>query len=576
MKKLIIIILGLLPLTTIYAQTDSTLNRTIVVENEYNPTVIDASKVNVLPKVEEPTVAKKTVEYATTSRKIIGWTKESMIPIERDMMKEKASRGYLNAGYGNYGNALLDAGYLWDITNVDRLKVDFLLNGMNGNIYCPMHKRSDDWNSRWYDTKVKVFYNHVFKPVTLNIGGSYMSQVYNYLGIDSANSLAWVGENKHQHNTVGDVFVSIASCDKDLPFQYKLQTGFLYFSQKYSTFGSGNFDTGFYVINEESSNNHANYKPDKDIEKKIHTEGEIWTGLKEEQYLGLAFGMDNMIYSPSRMPNYTSILLNPYYTIEGDVYRAHLGAHIDWLSGDNGGVDFAPNVKAEYIFQNSYILYVNIDGGRQLNDYGFVNGISRYWKMDEFLKPSYTQVDAKIGFRASPMSGLWFNVYGGYRMVSNDIYSLSTLKFNEPNKGYYTVSFVQSKSKVSYFGAELRYSYKDLFEIGINGLYQGWKTNGLFEYTDDVLLYYAPKFKMDIYAKGKVYAGLNIDGGLKYIKRYSNQLNDVNDLHVGANYEILKNISVFGQVHNLLNKEYGILGYPQEKLNFLAGIKLRF
>ncbi len=42
------------------------MNRTVVVEQEYNPDILDASKVNVLPKVEEPTVSKKEVEYATT------------------------------------------------------------------------------------------------------------------------------------------------------------------------------------------------------------------------------------------------------------------------------------------------------------------------------------------------------------------------------------------------------------------------------------------------------------------------------------------------------------------------------
>ena len=38
---------------------DTTMNRTVVVEQEYNPDIMDASKVNVLPKVEEPTVSKK-------------------------------------------------------------------------------------------------------------------------------------------------------------------------------------------------------------------------------------------------------------------------------------------------------------------------------------------------------------------------------------------------------------------------------------------------------------------------------------------------------------------------------------
>ena len=42
------------------------MTRTVVVEQEYNPDIMDASKVNVLPKVEEPTVSKKEVEYATT------------------------------------------------------------------------------------------------------------------------------------------------------------------------------------------------------------------------------------------------------------------------------------------------------------------------------------------------------------------------------------------------------------------------------------------------------------------------------------------------------------------------------
>ena len=41
---------------------DTTMNRTVVVEQEYNPDIMDASKVNVLPKMEEPTVSKKEEE----------------------------------------------------------------------------------------------------------------------------------------------------------------------------------------------------------------------------------------------------------------------------------------------------------------------------------------------------------------------------------------------------------------------------------------------------------------------------------------------------------------------------------
>jgi hypothetical protein len=48
------------------AKKDSTLNRVVIVEKEYNPDIMDASKVNVLPKVQEPSVSKKKIEYNTS------------------------------------------------------------------------------------------------------------------------------------------------------------------------------------------------------------------------------------------------------------------------------------------------------------------------------------------------------------------------------------------------------------------------------------------------------------------------------------------------------------------------------
>ena len=118
------IILAFLPLSVAYAQQDSTLNRTVVVENEYNPNIMDASKINVLPRVEEPAVMKKGIEYATALRPVSAWTYESMSPITREWAMNRAKRGYVRAGYGNYGNVDFKAGYLWDITgNINTFQI---------------------------------------------------------------------------------------------------------------------------------------------------------------------------------------------------------------------------------------------------------------------------------------------------------------------------------------------------------------------------------------------------------------------------------------------------------------------
>ena len=51
----------------------------------------------------------------------------------------------------------------------------------------------------------------------------------------------------------------------------------------------------------------------------------------------------------------------------------------------------------------------------------------------------------------------------------------------------------------------------------------------------------------------------------------------INDLHIGASYNVFKGVSVYAQIHNLLNKKYQYyLGYPTEGFNFLGGLSFRF
>lgn len=56
---------------------------------------------------------KKGIEYATALRPVSAWTYESMSPITREWAMNRAKRGYVRAGYGNYGNVDFKAGYLW-------------------------------------------------------------------------------------------------------------------------------------------------------------------------------------------------------------------------------------------------------------------------------------------------------------------------------------------------------------------------------------------------------------------------------------------------------------------------------
>ena len=113
---------------------DTTMNRTVVVEQEYNPDILDASKVNVLPKVEEPTVSKKEVEYATTFFPATSIPADLMRPYVGTEVQPGSKPGYIRAGYGNYGNLDLLANYLFRLSDRDKLNVRFQMDGMDGKL----------------------------------------------------------------------------------------------------------------------------------------------------------------------------------------------------------------------------------------------------------------------------------------------------------------------------------------------------------------------------------------------------------------------------------------------------------
>lgn len=547
----------LLPCSAVHAQQDSTLNRTVVVENEYNPHILDASKINVLPKVEEPAVVKKGIEYATALRPVSAWTYESMAPITREWPANPAGRGYLRAGYGNYGNVDVKAGYVWDITRKDRLTAGVSLDGMNGTL---KGWQEEDWKSRFYSTRFRLDYSHDFSKVTLRLGGGLQSQVFNYMpdyGADAASGRT----TDRQHHTLGDFHVGVSSRDESLPLQFTLQTGLDYFGRKYPLDYAGDASAG--------------------KEKIVHTEGDVWGKLDNEQRVGIRFEMDNLFYSSdSLMGNYTSLGLNPYYSLEGDDWRVRVGAHVDWQSGHDSGMDVAPDVKAEYRFADSYVLYLHALGGRELNDYRRLNAFSPYGSLSQELASTYVPLNATLGFKASPADGLWLHAFGGYR-ISKDELSCNLVAVD----GYYFTHFLQDKAKTAYGGAELKYGYKDWFDASLKGTFYSWKTDH-----EDEALYLAtkPTFELDFHAEAKVFEGLKINVGYEYVQRkeYAVEegngsrdlsLGNVNNLSVGADYRFLKGLSVFGRVNNLLNKKYYYeYGYPAEKLNVLAGLSLVF
>ena len=551
---ILIIGTGLLTVQNVRAQKvnekDSVLNRTIVVENQYNPEVMDAFKINVLPEVAEPAVTKYEIDYATSPRAFGSWKYQPMKAMLREQRQTAAPRGYARAAYGNMGNIDLKGSYLWDISKNDRLGVMVSMYGRNGDLPDFSTDKSD-WKSRFYRTDASLDYRHGFRNVSLSLGGSFASQVFNYMP-SMETSPSYTAGNDRQHYTLGEGYVGVTSVQGRLPVDFAVQTGFRRFDRKYEIpfLGSG-------------------------AENAVHTTGYFAGAVNETQQVGIGFDMDNLFYASSlMMKDFTLVQLNPYYTLKTEEVSLRVGAHVDLQTANGSGVKWAPDVKLGYTFASSYTLFLQATGGTRLNDFRQLNGFSPYGMQYGQLKTSYTPLDARVGLKASPVTGFGFKIEGGYRITKDELFASPSLP--EDCSLVYS-PILQEKAKVAFGTLTFDYSYQDWIDLSLTGSYYSWNVDDGAE----PLLWLKPQVAVDFGARAKIAGPLHVTLDYRYEGRKDitgiGKADPVNNLCVGAEYELFKRLNVFARLNNLLNRNYLTeSGYPTQGFYVMAGLGCRF
>lgn len=540
--------------------------RTVVVENEYNPDITDAAKVNVLPPVEEPAVTTGKIEYATQESPVLDWgTYRPMQSFGENPRQASAKKGYARLGYGNYGNVDVKLDYLFRISEKDRLWAAFSLDGMNGKLKLPpafgIPAENADWKSRFYSSALNVGYEHLFGTYKLSLAGDLGTDHFNYRPLPATNGPG-MGEGPteykdSQHQTKGQFRALLTSSDETLPVQFSLEAGYAYFGREYTR--------GVKATDREQI---ATLKAD------------AWGRIDERQKIGLKLDLNGLFYSDEAYNNYGSLEANPYYLLENDAWKLRLGAHVDFSFGKGNVLEVAPDIDLNYVFSGHYVLYLKAEGGRILNDYRRMSGENPYWSvyLPGWWENTYIPLDATLGIKASPVAGFRFNLFAGYRIANHDLCFGDFLPEDHPG---YVYSYVQTANlQAIRAGLELSYTYKDFAGLSALVSYQRWNDR------EDALLLMKPELELKFNAGIKLLSSLNIDLGYEYVSRPRVRLqsqadalrmNPVNNLSLGATYRFWKEFSAYVKINNLLNREYQYAySYPSEKLNFLAGLTFRF
>ena len=543
---------------------DTTMNRTVVVEQEYNPIILDASKVNVLPKVEEPVVNKKEVEYAISSTPASNIPVGTMQAYTGKEVQPTSKPGYVRAGYGNYGNLDLLGNYLFHLSSRDKLNVNFSMDGMNGTLDMP-YGDARKWDAHYYRTRAAIDYLHQFGKVDLNVAGHF--------GLSNFNYEPYGFSFKKQKFTSGDLHFGVKSTDETMPLQFNAETNLMLYDRQHNQFFGG--------VNETQ----------------IRTKAIVNGNISDEQQISIAFKMNNLIYNNKRdfyneeiksiFKSRTVIDLNPYYELNNDDWRLHLGANVDFSFGNGKSFRVSPDVTIQYVFSDSYVVYANATGGRQLNDLRRLETYNPYSDPSNEVRDTYEQLNATLGFKASPVTGLWFNLFAGYQNLKDDLYQIENSWIGGTGGNF--IDLRQTTTNNIYAGLSASYTYKDLFTLSGEGIYRHWKASDA--YTDNVsspnynpALWMKPETELNFKAEIHPIPVLWLNVGYQYIWRAERYYGfsktffpAVSDLSIGATYHLFKGVSVYAKADNLLNKKFQrYLLYPTEGINFLGGLSFRF
>ena len=591
------------------AQDNTKLNKEITLEKDIAPLEKKAVKKNELPKVKKPvsTGPKTSLGYSDLTTPIeVPTTIPTLLPYGyRTAHNFSDQRGYLDVGAGTQANFRLDFGYR--VIDAEHENLKFWLNhnsswaGKNSSKIVP-----DDDNrlkQKFNDNTIGVDYNRALGNGTLGLDAQFHIDNYNYYG--GWNSVDFIG---------GPSLNSAYDWDKEK-----------------QTFVDFNINAGWksrfnlldkpLLYNVGLQYGHAAYdKPfNKDYKHGAHDNWGILNlggsyNINELTTAGLAIKGEYLRRGAKAIANSEldlfdevgMITLSPTYTIHGDMYKLQLGVNAHLSFSDGAVFRLSPNVRFNLALVDGFTFYANALGGKLLG-YRVPTHYANHRYDYPFLMYGsiYTPIDAEAGFKIGPFQGLSGKLSLGYAIVKDQpgicYYDLNPTDYPSlPLATGMMSTYTVIDGRGYWVGAELNYKYRSLIEA--NASIKFAPHDDEFFATDK----HYNNYKLgvdrastvgDFDIKVHPWRPLTFDVGLEYrggrmalfnyyisSPDYTNQImyefvdmDDVINLHAGANYRLNSSINLWIQAHNLLNRRYDILyGQGAQRIGCMVGASFTF
>ena len=629
-KIYVAMLLAAFTLSGAHAQDNKqNLNKEITLEKDIAPLEKKAVKKNELPKVKKPTATgqKTQLGYSDLTTPIeVPTTIPTLLPYGyRTAHNFSDKRGYFNVGAGTQANFAVDFGYRLIDEERENLGLWFNHNSTwNGKNQSKIITYADNRNKQKYnDNTLGVDYSRALDNGTLSLGLLSHIDIYNYYGGWNVYDVKTYDQTGMDHLTRVTAPYDWDS-EKQTFFNINLDAGWK--SQFMLRDNPLRYNIGLQF-------GHASHdKPFNELYKKgVHDNWgifslggaydltELTTAALDIKGEYLRRGTKAKTSSVDDLSdNAGMITLSPTYTIRGDMFKLQLGVNAQFSFNDGAAFRLSPNVRANVALVDGFSLFANVLGGKTLGyrldnhfmDYRYDNPLLIYGSL-------YTPIDAEGGIKIGPIQGLSAKVSLGYAIVKDEpgicynyhaitglLPAGATLVDRDAQVGLYSGFMSNYKildSRGYYLNAEVNYKYRSLIEASA-GIKYAPHDNEMYEsdkrYNGYKMGVDRPSTIANIDLKVTPWRPLSVNVGLEYrggrmalfgeLPYYEGEnqvpqsyvfenMDDVINLHAGANYRLNSNVSLWLRAHNLLNRRYDILyGMGAQRVGFMVGAGFTF
>lgn len=559
MKKIIYTLLALMPVTVMAQKENKELNKQVEVSRAYEPTINDASKLNIMPKITDTLKLAPTFKYSIFSKPLESTFPVKQIPAAKLVAEPKPDlyNFYIRGGIGNYMSTLFDLYYNSPRNESSSYGMYFNHRASTGKVGL---ENGPDVNTNNSKNQVAIFGKKIFEKAILNGGVSYTRNKNLFYGVNyllpENKSYVFNKDSLTQHFNNVRVDLGIKSFYLDSThINYKGFLAYDYYNDK-ADFTENQFNAG----------------------------GEIYKFFQKD-YMGVGLNILHIGKSGSfDTVSNTVVSIAPMLKKYGSFYTASIGVNFtndSW--GVNGKSYFFPvghlTIDAA---GNFFVPYVKIGGYLEVNSYKKITTENPFVLPSLYVENTAHKMVLTGGIKGNVSASVSYNVWGGYELIDHQYFFINYFNKNAKRNLYNNFTVTYDNIQKTTFGGEVAIAVKSYLEIGARA--------EVFNYTLDKeeKAWGMPNYEIALNASYRHSHKLKFTTSIFAISdRYAKYINPLDktpiklksfvDANIGCEYSFTKRLNAFVNINNLFNSSYDTYYlYPTYGINGMVGVSYSF